>query len=287
MLSRIQLRQFLSVVDTGSFTRAANALNIAQPSLSSGIAELERQLGTRLFIRERRRIRLTTAGNELLPIARSIERDFHEAETRVGNLPVPVRPLKLGVIDSLSTVWLEAIIGQYHGDEPLELIEGGERELSSAIGNGSIDVALTLVRADDPSALFEEDYCLALTASHPLANKSRIAPEDVASATMMARRSCEILTDTSRFFTERGVRPRFALRSANDDRVMAAVRAGIGVTVAPRSLGGRGIAMVELEGFARKRTIGLVQGAHGRAGTAPLLKALRSTAPDGLRPIAR
>ena len=54
MLSRIQLRQFLSVVDTGSFTRAANALNIAQPSLSSGIAELERQLGTRLFIRERR-----------------------------------------------------------------------------------------------------------------------------------------------------------------------------------------------------------------------------------------
>ena len=64
MLSRIQLRQFLSVVDTGSFTRAANALNITQPSLSSGIAELERQLGTRLFIRERRRIRLTTAGNE-------------------------------------------------------------------------------------------------------------------------------------------------------------------------------------------------------------------------------
>lgn len=287
MLSRIQLRQFLSVVDTGSFTRAANALNITQPSLSGGIAELERQLGTRLFIRERRRIRLTTAGNELLPIARSIERDFHEAETRVGNLPVPVRPLKVGVVDSLSTAWLEAIISQYHGDEPLELIEGGERELLSAIGNGSIDVALTLVHADDASALFEEDYCLALPAFHTLAHKSRVAPQDVASETMMARRSCEILADTSRFFTERGVRPRFAMRSANDDRIMAAVRAGIGVTVAPRSLGGAGIAMVDLEGFARKRTIGLLQGSHSRTGTASLLQALRSTAPDGLKPIGK
>ncbi|MDT9012700.1 LysR family transcriptional regulator [Novosphingobium sp. APW14] len=285
MLSRIQLRQFLSVVDTGSFTRAANALNITQPSLSSGIAELERQLGTRLFIRERRRIRLTTAGNELLPLARSIERDFHEAESRVGNLPVPIRPLKVGVLDSLSTAWLEAIINQYRGEEPLELVEGGERELLAAIGNGSIDVALTLVRADDDCALYEEDYCLALPKSHVLADKARIAPEDVAGETMMARRSCEILADTSRFFTEHGVRPRFAMRSANDDRVMAAVRAGIGVTVAPRSLGGRGIAMVEIDGFSRKRTIGLLQGLHSKAGTAQLLRALRSTAPDGLSPL--
>ena len=51
MLSRTQLRQFLAVVDTGNFTRAASSLNIAQPSLSAGIAELERQLGTRLFTR--------------------------------------------------------------------------------------------------------------------------------------------------------------------------------------------------------------------------------------------
>jgi DNA-binding transcriptional LysR family regulator len=89
MLSRTQLRQFLAVVDTGSFTRAAHVLNIAQPSLSGGIAELERGLGTRLLVRERRRIRLTEAGNLLLPLARSIERDFHAVETRIGNLPGP------------------------------------------------------------------------------------------------------------------------------------------------------------------------------------------------------
>ena len=259
MLSRTQIRQFLAVVDSGSFTRAANALNIAQPSLSGGIAELERQLGTRLFVRERRRIRLTPAGNALLPLARGIERDFHLAERQVGSLPVPARPVRLGVLDTVSTGWLERAVAAYAGEEPLELTEGSERELSAALASGSIDLALTLV-GEGAEALLEEDYCLALPSSHPLAGEAWVEAADVAGDTMIARRACEVLADTSRFFTRHGVRPLFALRSANDDRVMAMVRAGLGVTVAPRSLGCDGVAMINIRGFRPVRRIGLVFG---------------------------
>ena len=259
MLSRTQIRQFLAVVDSGSFTRAANALNIAQPSLSGGIAELERQLGTRLFVRERRRIRLTPAGNALLPLARGIERDFHLAERQVGSLPVPARPVRLGVLDTVSTGWLERAVAAYAGEEPLELTEGSERELSAALASGSIDLALTLV-GEGAEALLEEDYCLALPSSHPLAGEAWVEAADVAGDTMIARRACEVLADTSRFFTRHGVRPLFALRSANDDRVMAMVRAGLGVTVAPRSLGCDGVAMTNIRGFGPVRGIGLVFG---------------------------
>ncbi|MCK9540986.1 MAG: LysR family transcriptional regulator [Novosphingobium sp.] len=265
MLSRNQLRQFLAVVDTGSFTRAANALNIAQPSLSGGIAELERQLGTRLFVRERRRIGLTHAGNALLPLARSIERDFHQVESRIGSLPVPLRPIRLGVLETLSSAWLEHAVATYDGAEPLDLTEGGERELHSALNNGSIDLAVTIVpkaREHAAEVLLTEEYCLALPAGHPLAQAAQVRASDVAGETMIARRSCEVLGETSRFFTDRGVRPRFALRSANDDRAMAMVRAGLGVTVAPRSLGGEGIAMVPIAEFGLTRRIGLVFGAH-------------------------
>ena len=261
MLSRTQIRQFLAVVDSGSFTRAANALNIAQPSLSGGIAELERQLGTRLFVRERRRIRLTPAGNTLLPLARGIERDFHLAERQVGSLPVPARPVRLGVLDTVSTDWLERAVAAYAGEEPLELTEGSERELSAALASGSIDLALTLV-GEGAEALLEEDYCMALPAAHPLAGEAWVEAADLAGDTMIARRACEVLADTSRFFTRHGVRPLFALRSANDDRVMAMVRAGLGVTVAPRSLGCDGVAMVNVRGFRPVRRIGLVPGAH-------------------------
>lgn len=284
MLSRTHIRQFLAVVDTGSFTRAANALNVAQPSLSGGIAQLERQLGTRLFVRERRRIRLTEAGNLLLPLARTIEREFHNAQVLVGSLPAPVRPIRLGVLETIPSVWLAKAVAAHAGHDPLELVEGGERELQAALSNGSIDLALTLLppqHGQQAEVLLRDDYCLALSTSHRLAGASQIAASEVAGETMLARRSCEVLAETSRFFTERGVRPRFALRSANDDRVMAMVSAGLGVTVAPRSLGRVGLVMVPLAEFGLTRTIGLVRGPHWTHGAeAELLSSLRETAPS-------
>ncbi|WP_296679375.1 LysR family transcriptional regulator [Novosphingobium sp.] len=286
MLSRTQLRHFLAVVDTGSFTRAAHTLNIAQPSLSGGIAELERQLGTRLFLRERRRIGLTAAGNALLPLARAIERDFHEAEARVSQLPVPARPIRLGVLETVPTRWIEEAISAYPGAEPLELTEGNERELAAALGNGSLDLALTLTgfpRRNQGKVLLDEDYCLALPASHRLADAAVINAADVAGETMIARRSCEALAETSRFFTERGVRPRFAFRSAHDDRAMAMVRAGLGVTVAPRSLGVHGVVMVTLADFGLRRQVALVQGTGWEAtfgARHPLPGTIASTRPN-------
>jgi DNA-binding transcriptional LysR family regulator len=281
MLSRTQIRQFLAVVDTGSFTRAANALNVAQPSLSGGITQLEQQLGTRLFVREHRRIRLTEAGNLLLPMARTIEREFHQAEVQVGNLPVPVRPIRLGVLDTIPSSWLARAVCAHAGHDPLELMEGSERDLQVALTNGSIDLALTLItpgRSRGAVALLQEDYCLALSQRHPLASARLVHASEVAGETMLARRACEVLAETSRFFTERGVRPRFALRSNNDDRVMAMVRAGLGVTVAPRSLGGDGIAMVPIAEFRRSRTIGLIRGAHWSPDAdIRLVEALRSS----------
>lgn len=266
MLSRTHLRHFLAVVDTGSFTRAAAALNLAQPSLSGGIAELERQLGTKLFVRERRRIRLTEAGNALLPYARAIERDFHEAERRVSILPVPVQPIRLGILESFSTDRLASILGCYAGPEPLQLTEGNARELGSAMDTGAIDLALTLAGQNNGThsfeALFEEDYCLALSVNHRFARELQLDVGAISGETMIARRSCEVLAETSRYFTERGSRPPFALRSANDDRAMAMVRAGIGVTVAPRSHSRPGIAMVKLLGFDQHRRVGIACGQH-------------------------
>lgn len=75
---------------------------------------------------------------------------------------------------------------------------------------------------------------------------------------MIARRSCEILAETSRFFTARGVRPHFAFRSANEDRCLALVAAGAGVTTAPLSLAGPGTVAVPLKDYDYRRRIGLI-----------------------------
>lgn len=269
MISRTHLRQFLAVVDTGNFTRAASRINVAQPTLSAGIAELERQLGTLLFIREKRRIRLTDAGNRLLPHARNIERDFRLAETGTASMAAPLRPIQLGVLASFPTPRLENAIAAYTGKEPIEIIEGSERELLTVLANGGIDLAVTLLRPQErrfeSRSLFREAYCLALPERHPLAGEAIVGADAVAGETMMVRRSCELLAETSRHFTERGVRPPFSLRSVNDDRVMAMVRAGLGITVAPESLGGPGISMPRLAGFDHERDVGLLFGADWQA----------------------
>lgn len=262
MMKRTHLRQFLAVVETGNFTRAAERLAISQPTLSAAIAELERLAGTRLFLRERRQVRLTEAGARLVNHARSIEREFRAAEAAFAEAPVPLSPLRLGVLPSIATLALSSLARRHAGPQPLTMTEGTDAELRRKLGEGQVDAILTLMRpedADRPSLpLLEEGYRLLLPEGHTLAGASLLDASDVAAETMIARRSCEILGETSRWFTQRGVRPPFFLRSSNDDRCIEMVRAGMGVTTAPQSLARDGVVAVPLADYDFRRTIVLI-----------------------------
>lgn len=271
MINRTHVRQFLAVVDAGNFTRAAIQLNVAQPTLSAGITELERRLATKLFIRERKRIRLTEAGNRFLPIARSIEREFNLAEKQISNSPVPPRPVKLGIAESLSAQFLEQGLSFYDGADPIELVEGSTSELSAALSSGAIDLAIVnlsrFANRYECIELFEETYGLAVPKSHKLSNSDSVKVTEIADETMIARRSCEFLNQTSQFFTSNGVRPRFSFRSHDEERVMAMVRAGIGITVAPKSYSSARVAIVQIDGLMISRKVGFVLGRHWRLRT--------------------
>lgn len=264
MIKRAHLRQFLALVETGNFTRAAERLGVAQPTLSAAIAELERMAGTLLFQRERRQVRLTEAGTKLVAHARAIEREFRAAEAAFDDVPAPLAPLRLGVIPSIATADLAKIAGAWTGPQPISLAEGTDAELRRKLGEGQIDAIVTLLRPEDsnrPSViLLEEGYRLFLPEGHALAAMPSVDARDVASETMIARRSCEILAETSRWFTLRGVRPPFFLRSTNDDRCLEMVRAGMGVTTAPESLVRAGIVAVPLVEYDFRRTLGLIAG---------------------------
>ncbi|KPF90365.1 hypothetical protein IP81_15590 [Novosphingobium sp. AAP83] len=262
MIKRAHLRQFLALVETGNFTRAAERLGVAQPTLSAAIAELERMAGTLLFQRERRQVRLTEAGAKLVAHARAIEREFRAAEAAFDDAPAPLSPLRLGVIPSIATASLALIARAWTEAQAITLSEGTDAELRRKLGEGQIDAIITLLRPEDanrPSVvLLEEGYRLLLPEGHVLAGAASIDARDVASETMIARRSCEILAETSRWFTQRGVRPPFFLRSANDDRCLEMVRAGMGVTTAPESLVRTGIVAVPLADYDFRRTLGLL-----------------------------
>ncbi|MGW2948453.1 LysR family transcriptional regulator, partial [Streptomyces sp. NPDC001226] len=81
-----QLQYFVAVAETRHFTRAADLVHVAQPSLSQQIKALERELGADLFLRARGNITLTDAGESLLPLARRILADADTARYEVQEL---------------------------------------------------------------------------------------------------------------------------------------------------------------------------------------------------------
>lgn len=270
MMERYLLRYFLSVVDQGSFSRAAAHCHVSQPTLSVGIAKLEQALGAQLFLRANQRTELTAAGARLVGHARRIEAEFNLAQRAVATEQGDKRPvLRLGVLHSIAG----AIVAQGVADlspgerQGIEIVYGSAHDLTGKLERGRIDVALSLMqgRRFVERKVAEEGYAIAIGEGHPLAGRATIAAEEIASETMIVRRHCEALAATSRHFTERGVRPPFALRATNDERVLQMVAAGLGLTVMPASYAFAGVARPRLAGFDARRSIGWLFGPQGGA----------------------
>ncbi len=285
MIDRYLLRYFLAVVDHGNFSRAAVHLNVAQPTLSVGIAKLEKILESKLFHRANRRIHLTDSGTRLLEYARRIENDFNQAERAVRGLEAePV--LKLGILTSIpAKIVSDAIIQARLIDKNVrvELVEGSERELTNHLARGRVDVAMTLVERGGErfmeEILFKDGYSIAMPENHVLADQEIIPGEALADNTMIVRRHCEVLSETSKHFTKRGVRPFFAYRSSNDERVLEMIKAGLGVTVMPDSYACSYVIMRKMAGFDLVRSVGLLWAPHAEKlnhSTPAIIEVLRS-----------
>ncbi|BBF70504.1 LysR family transcriptional regulator [Sphingomonas bisphenolicum] len=284
MIDRYQLRYFLAVIDNGNFSRAAAQCNVSQPTLSVGISKLERTIGTPLFLRTNRRVQLTQAGARFLIHARKIESEFNliSQEMADANGAALVR---VGMLKSIPGDVLAQIVATLHVIDPLsqiEFVEGTERELTGHLARGRVDCALTLVgRGADrflEEPLLNEGYSLAMALTHPHADQSVIRAEALNNDVMIVRRHCEALSETSRHFTERGVRPHFAYKATNDERVMQLVAAGLGLTVMPDSYRADNVARPRLEGFTLRRTIGLVYEASAESYAAsppPIIQSIR------------
>ena len=264
MIDRYLIRYFLAVVDQGTFSRAARQANVSQPTLSVGVAKLESLLGEALFERTTRRTSLTSAGTRFLPHARRIESEFNQAAVSVRSEGAS-EVYRIGILSTIPARLVAQAFGRVHASNPglrIEIFEGSEKELTNALARRRIDTALTIVgrgrERNIEQRLYSEPYHVAMMVDHPCAHKSVISVEDLADSIMIVRRHCEALSETSRFFTERGVRPFFSFRSSNDERVLAMVASGLGITVMPASYGAAGVALIPLEGFAIERQIGLI-----------------------------
>lgn len=185
------LRYFLSIAELGSFTGAARALRVSQPSLTVAIKKLEEELGTSLFVRTSRGVQLTSTGHALLRHARSVVRSLADARTEIEGLESEPRGrFTLGCHESLGAYFLPGLMARFVAAHPaieLSLWNGNSRDVQRAVLDRVADVGLVVNAEAHPDCvvqpLFEDRVELivsselrararrdprALLATHPL-----------------------------------------------------------------------------------------------------------------------
>lgn len=269
MFELYQIRYFLAVVETGTFTRAARRMGVTQPTLSAGIGKLEAGLDARLFERSGRRTFLTTAGSQFVDRASAIIEACNRAETELREVRSP-EVLRLGVLVTVPARWVQRLARDFRSawrGAVLELFEGTEQEIANRLDAGPLDVALTVARPDrsEQIELHREPLTLAVSRDHRLAGRRSVGPADLVDEGVIVRTRCEFLSETSRFFTDHNLRPRIVYRSAEDERALAMVGAGLGITVMPDGYRAPDVARPAIDGFDYTRTLALVRAPRERS----------------------
>jgi DNA-binding transcriptional LysR family regulator len=183
------LRYFVAVAEELNFGRAAERLGIAAPALSRAIAQLEAQLGVRLFDRSTRHVELTDAGRVLLDQARPALDSLDAAGRRAQRATGPRRRLVLTLKADLEGGLLEPILAAFRAEPEAVPVEVSFSDLTDGAGrlrDGRADVALIFTDFDpeglDFEVLLEEPLFVALAATDPLAARESIGLADLAAS---------------------------------------------------------------------------------------------------------
>lgn len=235
-----QLRYFEALAQHGHFGRAAQACAISQPALSVQIRELEESLGTELFERGARQIRLTNFGEEFATRVRGILRSVDElGELAMASRDHLVGRLRIGVIPTIAPYLLPEIITDLtaaNSSIDIQIRESLTPILVRELADGRLDAAIVALPVSEPSltevSLFEENFVLV----RPVADQGKPVPEheDLREMKLLLLEEGHCFRDQALSFCNIQLsRPREMLDASSLATLVQMVGAGLGVTLIP------------------------------------------------------
>lgn len=240
-----QLEYFIAIVDTGSFTRAAERCSVAQPSLSQQVKKLENEIGWTLFDRLGRRVVLTEAGRRLVPKARAIldevrgiTMDYQEGlEDGEGTLSV-------GFIPTVSPFVLPEVIRRFGREFPhasLEVYEDLTDEIIHRILEGEIDVGITSYPIKEKQIqtehLLTETLLVASPPHYELASRPSVMLEELDLVPFIALSEVHCLGEQVQSFCyQQDVSLDIVCHTTQLATVHLCVAMGLGVSLVPQAL---------------------------------------------------
>ncbi len=245
MLERVHLAIVREVDRQGSMTAAAGALFLTQSALSHAMKKLERALGTDIWLREGRSLRLTQAGSHLLEMANHVLPQFEHAERSMRQFARGERGLlRIGMECHPCYQWLLKVVAQYMPHWSEVDVDVKQKFRFGGIGallDYEIDVLVTPDPEPRPGLRFEPvfDYeqVLVVWRGHPLEGLKYVQPEQLVDEVLITYPvAIDRLDIYNLFLTPAGVHPRTHKTIESTDLMLQMVAAGRGVAALPRWL---------------------------------------------------
>lgn len=230
-------RAFLAAAETGSFSKAAEALSYTPSGVNQLVTALEKELGFPVFRRNTKGVTLTENGELLLPTVR----EFLRQEDRIFELSAEMNGLLIGSVtiasySSIATHWLPAVIRAFQQDYPqirIKLMEGIWQEVSKWLDDRAADIGFLSYQegmpydfiplAEDPMlALLPKDHPLAQAETYPLENCKY-------DRFIMPALGCD--DDVEALFAKNGIEPNVQFTTLESLSVMSMVEQGLGMSV--------------------------------------------------------
>ncbi len=230
-------RAFLAAAETGSFSKAAEALSYTPSGVNQLVTALEKELGFPVFRRNTKGVTLTENGELLLPTVR----EFLRQEDRIFELSAEMNGLLIGSVtiasySSIATHWLPAVIRAFQQDYPqirIKLMEGIWQEVSKWLDDRAADIGFFSYQegmpydfiplAEDPMlALLPKDHPLAQAETYPLENCKY-------DRFIMPALGCD--DDVEALFAKNGIEPNVQFTTLESLSVMSMVEQGLGMSV--------------------------------------------------------
>lgn len=241
-----QLYYFKTVAELKHFTKAANKLLVAQPSLSHSISELESELGVSLFERGRGGVTLTKYGELFLGYVEKSLAILDEGKEKLSDLIDPTGgTISFSYVSSLEA-FISYVMAKYYADNTgvytmFHLSQKTNQEIKQSILAGKTDLGIgTFI--DDPNLEYqkigEHELVLIVSANHPLAKNHEVDLATLENENFISYDStCDLRFFIDNLFKPIGIKPNVVLESTHDTVIYSSVAANYGVALVPVPFG--------------------------------------------------
>ncbi|MBX5478969.1 MAG: LysR family transcriptional regulator [Pyrinomonas methylaliphatogenes] len=238
-----QLRAFVAIAETGTFTAGADRVHVTQAAISMQIKQLEREAGVRLFLRTPRRVLLTEAGERLLERARRILREHDAALAEMKELAgAESGRLRIGTASAMiASDPLPQLLQELRARHPraeVTVESGTSAELVRQILAGELDIAFVSLpveaRGIETELLSRDELVAIAHPEHPLAARRVVDAETLAQERLiLGERGGNTRRLIDQFFTQAGVRPHVTMELSRTAAIKRMVEEGMGVGIVP------------------------------------------------------